>query len=119
MHAQSAAAFFKSLNEESSLDEVIGTFGKAFQWELRPLKAQFEPEVGKLERAIQGKMGFRWDDINRLCGDHGSARMALVLIYAHLLRLPIHDLSLKKGDFFTGMKMMMALHAHLAFCRTN
>lgn len=101
IHAQSAAAFFKSLNEESSLDEVIGTFGKAYQWELRPWKPQSELEIGKLEKTIQGKMGFRWDDVNRLCGDHESTRRALILIYAHLLRLPIHVSSLKKGDFPT------------------
>lgn len=95
VHAQSAAAFFKSLNEESSLDEVIGTFGKAYQWELRTRSSQSEPEIGELERIIQGKMGFKWNDVSRLC-DHESRRKALVLIYAHLLRLPIHNSSLQK-----------------------
>jgi translocation protein SEC63 len=94
VHAQSAASLFKSLNEESSLDQVIGMLGKAYQWEVRARKS--EPEIGQLERAIQGKIGFRWDDVSRLC-DSDSRRKALVLIYAHLLRLPIHNPSLQKG----------------------
>lgn len=85
------------MNEESSLDEVIGTFGKAYQWELRAPQIQSQAELGQLENVIQGKMGFRWDDISRLCGDHESRRKALILIYAHLLRLPIQNSKLKKG----------------------
>lgn len=113
MHAQSAAAFFKSLSEESSLDEVIGTFGKAYQWELRARKPQSESEIRQLETSIQERMGFRWAGVRRLCGEHESRRKALVLIYAHLLRLPIHNSSIRKGASYYWA-LTDELNAHLS-----
>ncbi|RDB15649.1 Translocation protein sec63 [Hypsizygus marmoreus] len=95
VNALSAAAFFKSLKEESTLEEVIGTFGKAFQWELSEKKSKPVPELDQLEKTIKERVGSKWDEVKKLCGSDASRRKALVLIYAHLLRLDITSSSLK------------------------
>ena len=59
INAQSAVAFFKSIKEESSMDEVIGTLvGETYKWELL-VKARASDEVDQLEksRSIEGKLG--------------------------------------------------------------
>ncbi|KAF5388148.1 hypothetical protein D9615_000013 [Tricholomella constricta] len=95
VNARSAAAFFKYLKEESTFEEVFATFGKAYQWELPAQKAKPAPELGELERQIKEKTGSKWEEVKRLCGQDAPRRKALVLLYAHLLRLPIRSASLR------------------------
>jgi translocation protein SEC63 len=52
----SAASFFKSLKEESSMEEVIVTMGNVYQWELPTKKLKAEVELDELEKAIEGRM---------------------------------------------------------------
>jgi translocation protein SEC63 len=55
INAQSSAAFFKSIKEESSvtIEEVVGTLGKTYKWEL-PVKARPSDEVVRLnENSVQ------------------------------------------------------------------
>lgn len=102
IQAESAAAFFKTVKEESSTQEVVGALGKAYKWEMAAVK----PNLGldELEKAIESQLGASWTEIRKLLLDyngdlHESRRRALVLIYAHLLRLDIHDAGLKKRGF--------------------
>ncbi|KAG5645765.1 hypothetical protein DXG03_005302 [Asterophora parasitica] len=95
VNALSAAAFFKHLKEESTFEEVLATFGKAYQWELPAQKAQSAPELDELEKQIKEKARLKWEEVKRLCGQDAPRRKALVLLYAHLLRLPIQSVSLR------------------------
>jgi translocation protein SEC63 len=99
IHAESAAAFFKTVKEESSVEEVVGALGKAYKWEIAA--AQPNAKLDKLEKTIKSQLGARWIDVRKLIVDydgelHESRRRALVLLYAHLLRLDLHDAGLKK-----------------------
>ncbi|KAF8075961.1 hypothetical protein FPV67DRAFT_1649028 [Lyophyllum atratum] len=95
VNAQSAAAFFKSLKEESTFEDVLGTFGKAYQWELPANKAKPTPELDELEKQIKEKTGSKWDEVKHLCGQDAARRKALILLYAHLLRLRLHSTTLQ------------------------
>ncbi|KAF9563385.1 hypothetical protein CPC08DRAFT_632910 [Agrocybe pediades] len=112
IHAQSAAAFFKTLKEESSIDEVAGTLGKAYKWELAT-KAKANAEIDRLESQIVESQGAKWKEVKKLLKDYDgqipeSRRSALVLLYAHLLRLEIKDASLK-----TQQKQVLLQTPHL------
>ena len=103
VHAESAAAFFKSIKEESSVEEVITALAKAYKWEVAATKPN--AELDKLEIAIKAQLGARWIELRELILDdngelHESRRKALVLLYAHLLRLDLHSAGLKKRRFW-------------------
>ena len=102
INAQSAAAFFKSLKEESTIEEVVGTLGKAYKWESTATKGKESSELDTLEKAVAKSASTRWAEVRKLAQDfdgklHETRRKALVLLYAHLLRLKITDSGLKKG----------------------
>ena len=99
IHANSAAAFFKTLKEESPMEEVVSALGKAYKWELPATKSI--AELDQLESTVEEKMGAKWTEVKKLTRDyngelHESRRKALVLLYAHLLRLNVKDSGLKK-----------------------
>ncbi|EED84394.1 predicted protein [Postia placenta Mad-698-R] len=101
VNARSAATFFKTLNEESGIDDVIGSLGKAFEWERPHVKAsKQESELVELEAKIQEQLDVKWSELKKLAeaipGSHESRRRALVLLYAHLLRLPVTNSTLRK-----------------------
>ncbi|KZT66980.1 hypothetical protein DAEQUDRAFT_813134 [Daedalea quercina L-15889] len=99
--ARSAAAFFKSLNEDSSIDEVVAGFVKAFEWE-RPkaIVSKRENEFDDLEEQIKKRLGGKWAELRKLAevmpGEHEMRRRAFILLYAHLLRIPIGNQSLRQ-----------------------
>lgn len=97
VNARSAAVFFKSLKEESTMEEVISTFGKAYQWELPVKTSKSDADLDRLEKEIKEQAGSKWDEVRALCGDHDSRRKALILIYAHLLRIPVQNSTLQEG----------------------
>lgn len=106
INAQSAAAFFKTIKEESSVEEVVGALGKAYQWELQAVKTQSKAELDGLETEIKGQLGAKWAEVRKLAQDysgelHESRRKALVLLYAHLLRLEVKNAGLKKRATIT------------------
>ena len=102
VNARSAAAFFKSLSEESGLDEVIGSLGQSFEWE-RSAKTTQAAELDELEKKIQEKLGAKWESLKKLAAvvpeKHANRRRAFILLYAHLLRLPITSSALRAGMF--------------------
>lgn len=104
VHAKSAAAFFKGLKEESGMEEVVGTLGKAYQFELSDAGVR-KSDVGidRLESEIEKRAGAKWSEVRKIAKDvdgklHVKRRRALVLIYAHLLRIEISDAKLQKGE---------------------
>ncbi|KAG6915041.1 hypothetical protein DXG01_013771 [Tephrocybe rancida] len=94
IHALSAAAFFKTLKEDSTFEEVLGTFGKAFRWELPSQKSAL-PELDTLEKQIEESAGLKWNEVRKVSGNDASRRKGLILLYAHLLRLDIQSPALQ------------------------
>lgn len=104
VQAETAAAFFKTVKEESGVDEVFGALGKAYKWEINASKSAGKA-LDHLEEKVQGKLGAKWLEVKKLLKDpngelHESRRKALVLLYAHLLRLDVKNSALQKGWFF-------------------
>jgi translocation protein SEC63 len=102
VYLQSAAIFFKTLREDSGVDEVMGCVGKAYQHE-HPIGKK-SPSVGTalnaLEKEIAEKAGRKWESVRDLVGINDTNKnRALILLYAHLLRIPISDSNLQKGNF--------------------
>lgn len=99
--ARSAAAYFKGLTEESSMDDVVATLGKSFEWEC-PGKTSQTAELADLEKAIQKKLGDKWDKLKKVADilpeKYEARRRAFTLLYAHLLRLPITSSTLRTGE---------------------
>ena len=106
INAKSAAAFFKSISEEASTEEVVSALGKAFEWELPAIKgAQTDDaELDELDKSISSKAGTQYVEVKKLARDaqgqlHESRRRALILIYAHLTRTEIKSARLQNGQF--------------------
>ncbi|KJA18200.1 hypothetical protein HYPSUDRAFT_45520 [Hypholoma sublateritium FD-334 SS-4] len=118
INAKSAATFFKSVKEESSVEEVVGVLGKAYKWEVPASSAKSTPELDTLEKTIEEQLGSKWTEVRRLAKDHDgelhdTRRAALVLLYAHLLRLDVHDSSLKKQQKTIILQAPLLLNALL------
>ena len=103
VNARSAAAFFKSLSEESNIDEVSATLGKSFEWE-RPKQSKHSKELDELEQQIEKVLGPKWASLKtsaEVSTKHNPIRRrAFILLYAHLLRLPIASPALREGEIF-------------------
>ncbi|PPQ88725.1 hypothetical protein CVT25_009671 [Psilocybe cyanescens] len=96
INAQSAAAFFKTIKEESSIEEVVGALGEAYKWELPAGKTKSSVELDALERTIKQQVGAKWMEVRKIAQDydeelHDSRRQALVLLVLPTL-LAIMDL---------------------------
>ncbi|EIW62313.1 DnaJ-domain-containing protein [Trametes versicolor FP-101664 SS1] len=118
VHTRSAAAFWKSLSEESGMDDVTSSLGKSFEWELPGSKAgKVDAELAQLESQIKEKLGEKWDELVKLAEaspkDHKSRRRAFVLLYAHLLRLPIQNSTLLKEQTQVLLQTPTLLNAML------
>ncbi|KAH9037635.1 Sec63 Brl domain-containing protein [Lactarius pseudohatsudake] len=116
---QTATNFWKALTETSDVDDVVSALSSATEWEtmapkssassgaLRVLEKNIEVELGpRLIRTRQqfkratGKLDARWD--------------SLVLLYAHLLRLPIEDPVLQKRQTQVLLQTPALLNALLS-----
>jgi translocation protein SEC63 len=83
------------------MKEVIGALGQAYRWEAT--WAGTAVGLEELEKQIDEKMGDQWREVNDLVAPggkyEGTEQRALVLLYAHFLRLKISDEALKQGRF--------------------
>ncbi|KAG6865385.1 hypothetical protein C0991_003088 [Blastosporella zonata] len=113
INALSAAAFFKTLKEESTFEEVLGTLGKAFQYELATPKANAVPELDALEKQIQEQAGLKWNEVRKVCGNDLPRRKGLILLYAHLLRLDIQSSALRSEQRQILLQAPLLLNALL------
>jgi hypothetical protein len=106
VYTSTAATFFKSLRPESEIDEVVGTLVRGFEWEGTTLRAGNEV-LHDLEESIEKSNVVDWVEMKKLAGiaetrdGEGSSRKrrALILLYAHLLRLPVVDSSFQPSPF--------------------
>lgn len=105
MNARSAAVFFKSLTEESGIDEVVGSLAKAFEWECPQFqKAKQDAELDLLQESVEQKLGGgKWRELSKLAEledekKHPGRRRAFTLLFAHLLRLQVQSSILRNGE---------------------
>jgi translocation protein SEC63 len=105
INAKSAAAFFKSISEDGSTEEVVSALGKAFEWELPATKGAHSDaaELDDLDKSVSLKAGSQYVEVKKLARDaqgqlHESRRRALILIYAHLTRTEIKSARLQHGQ---------------------
>lgn len=104
INAKSAAAFFTTLKEEATMDEIVGTLGKAYQWDLPVSKTSKSEEavLEDLEKQIIEKAGSKYTDVLKIATGHSGIRearkKALILIYSHLLRIEIRHNHLRQGN---------------------
>lgn len=102
VNARSAAAFFKSVSEEATMDEVVAALGKSFEWE-RPQHTKHAQELDELEQQIEKVLGHRWGNLKTvgeiLQKQFATRRRAFILMYAHLLRLPVASSALRDGKY--------------------
>ena len=83
------------------MDDVTSSLSKSFQWELSSKIAKADAELSQLEKQIREKLDGKWDDLVKLAGASGefeNRRKAFILLYAHLLRLPVTNVTLQKGE---------------------
>ncbi|KAJ3482277.1 hypothetical protein NLI96_g7099 [Meripilus lineatus] len=100
VNARSAATFFKSLSEESDIAEVLTSLGKSYEWE-RPVVSGQDNEVRELEQLIKEQLGDKWTSFVKVIQTTSDTQSeirhrSLVLLFSHLLRLPVASSTLAK-----------------------
>lgn len=122
VNSRSAAAFFKALTEESGLDEVVSVLGKVYEWE-RPKAIGHTEELAKLDERIGEQLGSQWETVkstmNALPGPSGLSQHALILLYAHFLRLPVELPSLRQDQRQLILQAPILLNALLSITVTR
>jgi translocation protein SEC63 len=99
--AQTAMSFWKALTETSDVYEVVSAIGQATEWQtMAPGKTMPSDVLRSLEKTIEVELGPRWvrirQQFQRAVGELDARWHSLILLYAHLLRLPIGDPALQK-----------------------
>ncbi|KAF8319200.1 Sec63 Brl domain-containing protein [Amanita rubescens] len=91
IHARSAAEFFKSLREDSAADQVFSTLGKSFTWERSSKSSSADAaELKRLDQELVNNVGKPWNAIQSILQPPDDARRrALILLYAHMLRIDV------------------------------
>lgn len=115
INVKTAAAFFKALTDNSGMNEVVGALGKAYRWETT--WAGNAVGLEELERQIDETMGLQWREVRDLVAPggkcEGTEQRALVLLYAHFLRLKISNEALKQEQAKLLLQAPMLLNALL------
>lgn len=84
------------------MEDIIGILVKSYELE-SSLKVESSAGLDNLEKAVEKLGASKWDRVKKLARDDGESvldhgrRKALILIYAHLLRISITDSALQKG----------------------
>lgn len=90
------------------MKEVVGVLGKAYRWET--MWAGKATGLEDVEKEINDKIGLQWMEVKELVAPggkcEGTEQRALVLLYAHFLRLDINDEALKQGEFQAQARMV-------------
>lgn len=98
---QTATIFWKGLTETSDVDDVLLALSRATEWEtMTPMSPASSAALRVLEKNVDAELGARLDrmrqQFKRVTGKLDARWDSLVLLYAHLLRLPIEDPAVQK-----------------------
>ena len=82
---------------------MLTSLGKSYEWE-RPVVSGQDNEVRELEKLIKDRLGDKWTSFVRVIQTTSDAQSeirhrSLVLLFSHLLRLPVASSTLAKGEF--------------------
>ena len=110
INARSAAEFFKSLREDSAADQVFSTLGKSFTWERSSKSSSADAaELKRLDQELANNVGKPWNAIQSILQPPDDARRrALILLYAHMLRMDV-----KRPNLVNGMPSFLSLSTFL------
>jgi translocation protein SEC63 len=94
-------SFWKTLTETSDVHEVVSAIGQATEWQTMASGRKTPNDILRaLEKAIEVELGPRWirirQQFQRAVGELDARWHSLILLYAHLLRLPIGDPAVQK-----------------------
>ncbi|KAF8334977.1 Sec63 Brl domain-containing protein [Cantharellus anzutake] len=108
---RTAEIFFKNIKEEDTVENLLHTL--ALGWEVERHKASSSPsEEKRLEEEILKILKDKRSAVIK--ATTGSTRTALVLLYAHLLRLHIRDKNLSKEQTALLLRLPQFLSSILA-----
>ena len=98
---QTATNFWKALTETSDVDDIVSALSCATEWETTASKSSTSGDALRaLEKSIEAELGSRLihmrQQFKRTIGKLDARWDSLVLLYAHLLRLPIEESALQK-----------------------
>lgn len=98
---QTATNFWKGLTETSDVDDVVLALSRATEWETTtPMSSASSLALRTLEKNVEAELGARLlrmrQQFKRVTGELDARWDSLVLLYAHLLRLPIDDPAVQK-----------------------
>ncbi|KAI6003519.1 translocation protein sec63 [Pisolithus orientalis] len=108
--AKTAEGFWKGLAETSGITEVGKVFVNAFQHE-RVTKVG--GDLRKVEGEIEKRLGKDWSELKSSPADEASTR-ALVLLYAHFLRLELGSKALLEEQKSLLLQTPLLLNAYLS-----
>ncbi|GAB1523739.1 secretory subunit [Rhizoctonia solani] len=101
VHGNTASLFFKGVTEDASIDFLVSLLSRGFSAEQKAFSRKVahtpavEDDLNGLETEIKVLLGPRWSTVAQTA-KVPEARRALVLLYAHLLRLPVNNDVLRK-----------------------
>ncbi len=101
-------SFWKALTETSDVHEVVSAIGRATEWQtVASGSTASSSALRPLEKAVEAELGPRWARIRQqfhhAIGELDARWHSLILLYAHLLRLPIGDPALQKCASFSKL----------------
>ncbi|KAI6122859.1 translocation protein sec63 [Pisolithus croceorrhizus] len=110
VNANTAESFWKGLTETSGIAEVGKVFVDAFRHE-RPTKTG--GDLHKVEGQIEERLGKDWSELKSSLVD-GASNRALVLLYAHFLRLELGSKALSEEQKSLLLQTPLLLNAYLS-----
>ena len=114
VNAKTAASFFLNVKEEWGIDELVGVLGRGFAKELQ-LGPGSANELKGLEAKVREGLGEKWATLAGAAGvrENKEAKMAFVLVSAHLLRIPVTNQSLRDGTRDSNLTIFKLTHSTL------
>lgn len=118
---ETASAFFKTATEEAEMQDVVLALGEAKEWAQLETKATTGDEKLKsLEEQVAEKLGDSWKTVRAPVKENEQGRLrALVLLYAHLLRIPVQDATLESQQARVLLNTPSLLNAYLNITATR
>ncbi|KAH8832821.1 Sec63 Brl domain-containing protein [Flagelloscypha sp. PMI_526] len=102
INTKSAAAFFTTLKEEATTEDIIGTLGRAYESRKQIIEMAGSKYTDVLKIATHGQDGIR-----------EPRRKALILLYSHLLRVEIPNARLRAEQTQILVQLPLLLNAFL------
>ncbi|KAJ7281859.1 Sec63 Brl domain-containing protein [Mycena rebaudengoi] len=113
INARSAASFFQTLTEEATEADVVRVLASAYAFESVP---SAKGSTDSLEAQVRDALGDRaWASI---AGENAQRRRAMVLLYAHFLRLDVGK-GLAKEQSALLLQTPLLLNALLTICQSR